>query len=203
MEPTLIASCVGIGVNTVTAVINGYKAFKMTNVEKYFKGLIESGQDLTSIGDKDELQRHFFSMVDKVANEVNLEKIESWKNAMVHLATDFKDFDFKDNFIRSLEDLTVFDLTVLHKIYSTEFVKEHFEDELFDFFYNREVPKDFVLQSLKRLSSYNLITEKVESTGGAFLSGGVPTLGLLYYTKNELGPTFIRFISDNFTTGSR
>jgi hypothetical protein len=196
MEPALIATMVGIGVNTASALMQVYTTFRRSNVEQYFKGLMETGQDLTSIGDREDLQRYLFSIVDKVAHEANINKINSLKNATVHLATDFKDFDYNDNLLSTLNDLTVFDLTILHEIYSTDYNKEHFEEEVINFFVRRDVPKDIILQSIKRISSHNLVDEQVDRT--AVFGGGEPVLGPMYYKKNELGPIFIRFISDNF-----
>ena len=199
MEPTLIVNMVGIGINTATALMQMYTTFRSSNVEQYFKGLMETGQDLTSIGDREDLQRYLFSIVDKVAHEVNINKINSLKNATVHLATDFKDFDYNDNLLSTLNDLTVFDLTVLHKTYSTDFNKEHFEEEIISFFVKRDMPRDLIIQSIKRISSHNLIDELVDRT--AVFGDGEPVLGPLYYKKNELGPIFIQFISSNFRQG--
>lgn len=196
MDPTLIATMVGIGVNTVSTLMEMYTTFRKSNVEQYFKELKETDQDLTSIGDREDLQRHFFSIVDKVAQETNINKISSLKNATVHLATDFKDFDYNDNLLSTLNDLTVFDLTILHKIYSTDYNKEHFEEEVINFFVRRDVPKYLILQSIKRISSHNLVDEQVDRT--AVFGDDEPVLGPMYYKKNELGPIFIQFISDNF-----
>lgn len=198
MEPTLIANCIGIGVNTVAVMIQGYNAFRKTNVERFFKRLIESEQDLSIIGDREDLQRHFFSIVDKVANEANIEKIESWKNAMVHLATDFKDFDFKDNFISTLEYLTVFDLTVLHKIHSTDYIEgEDLENKILDYFMNRNVPEEMVRQSINKSYSNNLIKYK-KAVGEQ--SARQPES--VKYSKSQLGYDFINFISENFSNNT-
>ena len=201
MEPTLIVNMVGIGINTATALMQMYTTFRSSNVEQYFKGLMETGQDLTSIGDREDLQRYLFSIVDKVAHEVNINKINSLKNATVHLATDFKDFDYNDNLLSTLNDLTVFDLTVLHKTYSTDFNKEHFEEEIISFFVKRDMPRDLIIQSIKRISSHNLIDELVDRT--AVFGDGEPVLGPLYKCNLGTGPVAFFIIHKGMQSGDR
>lgn len=196
MELNEIANYVGLGLETFQTMVILYTSFKKTNVEKFFSMLIDSKKDIKKIGHSDELQRYFFSIIDKISVEANQEKLKSWKNVVIHLATDFSDYDFKDNFIRTLDDLTVFDLTVLYKIYSTEFPKEHVEKEVVEFFVIKGIPDYIVMQSIKRLSSHNLINEMVDRTAVYAGSDGEPALGTLYYKKNALGQEFMRFISD-------
>src|SRR5690606_9058252 len=115
-----ISDIVGISTNVLTTSVNFYLTnFRKSNVEKFFEKLIDSKESLTSIGEREDLQRYFLSILDKVSNEANIEKINQWKNVVIRLATDFKDFDYKDNFINILDNLSVFDLTVLHHIYSS------------------------------------------------------------------------------------
>lgn len=195
METDLIATYIGVGIQTISATLQFYTSFRKTNVERYFDEIIKSGKDVSKIGQREDLQRYFFSIIDKVSKEANTEKIEKWKNATIHLAQDFSDFDYKDNLIRTLEDITVFELTVLYKIYSTDFQKQHFEHEIVDYYINKGASKDMVMQSIKRLSSNNLISEMVNRT--AVYGGGEPVLGGLYYIKNELGKQFIAFASND------
>ncbi|MGE5604719.1 MAG: hypothetical protein ACM3YE_03395 [Bacteroidota bacterium] len=198
MDAIQVASLTGVGAQVLATVLQTYVTFKKSNVEKYFEQLIQEGKDLKVFGERDDLQRYLFTIVDKVSIEANIEKIEKWKNATIHLALDFKDFEFKDNFLSTLESLTVFDLTVLHKIYSTDFKKEHFESELIEFFNKKSVMEEIIMQSLKHLSSQYLITEKVDGTG--FLGDAEndePNLQTIYYVKNQMGPEFLRFIDNN------
>src|SRR5690554_2749328 len=93
---TSIATIVNVGARVLSSAITAYQAFRKTNVERYFEGLLkasEEGLDLSQIGESEELERLFFSFLDKVAAEANQEKIDAWKNATIHLATDFRDFD--------------------------------------------------------------------------------------------------------------
>lgn len=191
MDLTEVANVTGIAVPILTLVLESYRAFKRSNVETFFAGLVRAGVDLKALGNQEELSRCFLSVVDRVANEANARKIDCWKNAIVHLATDFRGFQFRDAFISTLDQLTVFDLTVLHKVYSTDFSRPDFERSLTDFFIARGVPRDYVVQSLKRLASHNLVTEQYDHSLvlGAGLEG-------LRYTKNALGPEFLRFVSE-------
>ena len=198
MDTTQIASIIGLGTQVITTILQTYTTFKQSNVEKYFEELIKEGKDLRAIGAREDLQRYLFSIVDKVSTEANIEKIDKWKNATIHLALDFKDFEFKDNFLSTLDILTVFDLTVLQKIYSTDFGKEHFEKELIDFFKGKKVMEEIVMQALKHLSSQYLISEQVDATG--FLAdeeNQEPILQTTYYVKNQMGLEFLRFIDQN------
>lgn len=191
MDVTEVAHVTGIAVPILTLVLEMYRAFKRSNVETFFAGLVKAGVDLKALGNQEELLRYFVSVVDRVANEANARKIDCWKNAIVHLATDFRGFQFRDAFISALDQLTVFDLTVLHKVYSTDFSQPAFEGELIDFFVARGVPRDYVVQSLKRLASHNLVTEQYDHSfvlGAGFES--------FRYTKNALGPEFLRFVSE-------
>ncbi len=131
MDANQIAPIIGLSIQLVSTILQSYGIFKNSNVEKYFEQILAEGKDLTIFGEREDLRRYLFKIIDEVSREANIEKIEKWKNVTIHLALDFRDFDYKDNFLRVLSDLTVFDLTVLYKIYSTNFTKEHFESELF------------------------------------------------------------------------
>lgn len=195
---TSIATIVNVGARVLSSAITAYQAFRKTNVERYFEGLLkasEEGLDLSQIGESEELERLFFSFLDKVAAEANQEKIDAWKNATIHLATDFRDFDYKDNFVQALDSLTALDLTVLTKIYSTDFKKEYFERELTEFLAGRGIPTDIIVQSVKRLASHNLINEHYDRIGYFQGEEQEPLLGSMHYTKNELGIAFTAFVS--------
>jgi hypothetical protein len=169
-----------------------HREYVLSKLMRLFRGLQDSGVDLSAIGESEQLQSYFFKAVDEVAREANLEKIDHWKSAVIHLATDFKDYDFKDNLIRTLTDLTAFELTVLHHIYSTKFEREHrVENEVIEFFEGLGAPRPMVEQAIKRLASHALLVE--EGSGSALGAGGN-----FHYRKNDLGPTFIRFISDEY-----
>ncbi|MCX5634469.1 MAG: hypothetical protein NTW55_01310 [Planctomycetota bacterium] len=108
------------------------------------------------------------------------------------MATDFSKFDFNDCFIRTLDDITVFDLTVLQTIYSTDYPKESIQEDTIVYFENekRKVDPEIVWQSLKQLASHNLITEKFNRVG--VYGDGTPHLEPLHYVKNSLGVDFLR-----------
>ncbi len=195
MDLNEIAVYIGIASPVIQGILNCYTTFKKTNVESFFKILLESKENISKIGKRDDLERYFLSIIDKVSLEANKEKINKWKNAVIHLAQDFSDFDYKDNFIRTLDDLTVFDLSVLYKIYSTKFKKEHFEKELIEYFINKGTDKNMVMQAIIRLSSHNLVSE-MECK--ALVFGELePILREVYYTKNELGKQFLEFASSD------
>ena len=134
MDPVSIAAYFGIGLQTISLTLQAYQPFKRSNVDKFFEKIIKSGIDVTQIGQIEDLQRYLFAIIEKVSVEANEVKIDAWKNSVIYLATDFADFDYNDNFLRSLDDFTVFDLTVLYKIYSTEFNKKKFKNEVVQFF---------------------------------------------------------------------
>ena len=91
---------------------------RQRKVKKLFDQAEPHMEKIRNALEGEEFQSYFLAVIDQVANEANEKKIEHWKNALVHLATDFKDFEFKDNYLRTLGQLTVLDLMVLHKIYS-------------------------------------------------------------------------------------
>lgn len=198
VTPEVVASYLGIGVSTLSLALQGYPMFRKSNVEKFFEKLIESNEDIKIFGSREDLQRQLFSIIEKVSNEANQDKIEHWKNAVIRLATDFKDFDFKDNFIRTLDYLTVFDMTVLFEIYSRDFDNENFEEELLNNLTRKHVPSEIAIQSLKSLSSHGLVSENYDST--AVFGDGKPILNEFHYKKNALGPKFLRFISDGIVS---
>ncbi len=200
MDANLVMIGTGLGIQTVTCVLQAYSTLRRSNIEKYFERLVEAEKDLAIIEKDSELKRKLFTIIEKVSREFNLKKIERWKNATIHLATDFADFDFNDNLIRALDDLTVFDLTVLQVVYSTDFSKEHFESEVIEYFKRRKAPEHVVRQSVKRLASHDLVTEMVNRVGVFGNGDGTPYLGPLYYVKNDLGSLFIRFISEDFSS---
>ncbi|MDF2545793.1 MAG: hypothetical protein K0R93_691 [Anaerosolibacter sp.] len=195
MNLDFLSTLTGLGLDVFNIVLSGYSIFKKSNVEIFFDKLNKSNQNLTTIGERPELQRYFFKIVDEVSREANIEKLESWKNVVIHLATDFLEFEYKDNFLRTLSDLTVFDLTVLHKIYSTTFDLESFESPLIEYFETKNINSGFVKQSLKRLASHNLIDENFFN---AFTFSGLQDSPLtnLIYSKNDLGKKFLVFASD-------
>jgi hypothetical protein len=68
------------------------------------------------------------------------------------LAQDYSDFNYKDNFARTLDDLTVFELTLLHKLYTTDTKEENVNEEIINYFSSKNVESGLVEQGLKRLS---------------------------------------------------
>lgn len=194
VQLSLLSSSIGLGLQTLNSMLQTYTTFRKNNVEILLQKLLDSEVNLRAIGQNEELQRYFFSAIDEVAKEANIEKIEIWKNAVMHLATDFQDFEYKDNFFKILSDLTVFDLTLLYKIYSTESESGRIGSEFFTFFEGRGTKSDYVMLALKRLASNNLINENYMNT---FTYSGVndALLSPFIYSKNELGPEFLTFVS--------
>lgn len=204
MDLTPIVALTGLSLQALstTALMYG-NIFKKSNLEKFFKSLLETQKDLGLIGEREDIQRYFFSILEEVSNEANLEKLESWKNAVIHLATDFQDFDFKDNFISVLSSLSVFDLTVLYKIYSIQ--ADKFQGELIEFFMQKQVDQDFVMLAEKRLAANHLLDEYSAAPGrGPGVSLSDMSMGdilkNLVYKKNNMGPKFINFITDTDQT---
>ncbi len=193
MDTALIVCTTGLAANTVASIAQLYVAFKKSNVEEFFKRLVDAKPNLGIFEDDETLMRKFLGVIDRVSQEANVKKIENWKNATIHLATDYSTFDFNDEFIRCLADVSVFDLTLLHKVYATDFEKEHFEGELQAFVATKGVSGEYVVQSLKRLALHNLISESYDKTAVIGRNDREPILGPFHYTKNTLGPGFIRF----------
>jgi hypothetical protein len=190
-EIVLISSIVGVSAQTIGVAIQGYQAFKKTNIEKFFEKLSKSDKDLSAIGKREDLQRYFFKIIDNVSKEANLEKLDSWKNAVIRLATDFSDYDYKDTFIVTLSQLTVFDLTILFIIYSRDFKSEDIKSELFELCQHKGYDLDLVRHSIIRLASFNLVEEKSrhQMTYGVYLDS-------FCYVKNNLGKKFLSFVSE-------
>ena len=188
----LISSNVGVELRMLNTTVVAYTAFKRTNVDRFFKFLLKSNIDLSRIGQDINLQRYFFSAIDAVTKESNIIKIEAWKNAVIHLATDFQNFEYTDNFFKILSDLTVFDLTMLYKIYSTEFDLDRIDIEIFTYSGNKKIKSDYVMLALKRLASSNLVNENYMNTFSGLKEDPFSTF--IYY-KNGLGKEFLLFVS--------
>lgn len=134
-------------------------------------------------------------IIDEVAREANTEKIKAWKNATIRLATDYSEFEFKDNFFRILSNLTIFDLTVLHNIYSNDYTGKPIANEVIKYFKNKGMIDDYTVQSLKKLAVNGLIDEKYMNT---FTFAGLDDgeLSNFIHSKNNIGQEFINFVMD-------
>jgi len=212
MDITIIESfAISVGIPALSLILNGYVSLRKSNIELFFRELLKSGHDFSLMKNSEDLQRHFIYIIDKVSLETNVEKIKKWKNAVINLTSDFKDFDFKDNFISSLESLSVFDLTVLSLIYSKE------PSNAFDPHFAQSITKKtgaypgLVLQAYKKLLSHNLLEEeiKAKSLGGEVSmryggSGEVEDMNIsieVFYKCNPLGKQFLKFIGDDYKGG--
>lgn len=193
MQLTEVAQIFGLTMEAITTILSGYNAFRKTNVEKFFEKIVKENIDLSKIGNEEYLSRRFYNIMEIVSLEANTEKIENWKNVVIHLVTDYYNFDYNDNFVEILKVLTVFDLTILHKIYTKEFQNEHFEEELIEILKLDNIQNEYIMMAIKRLASHCLIDEKHDATG--LLSEGKPILANMYYSKNEIGSKFLGFIS--------
>ena len=195
MDTNSVAIITGLGLQTVGTILQSYATFKKSNVEKYFELLIAEKKDLSKIGENEDLKRLFFCILDKVANEVKQEKINNWKNLTIKLAGSLTVDDFAENLTKTLEDMTAFDLTVLFVIYSTDYKRKHFKNDLNDYFLKKDIRPEFIQQSLKRIARHNLISEEADRMGHE--AGRDEYFGQeLIYAKNELGKHFISVISD-------
>ncbi len=197
MDPNLIVVGTGLAIQTVTSALQAYVTFRKTNVEKYFGLLLESEVKIDKIEENPKLKEAFFTIVEKVSRECNLEKIKKWKDATVHIVTDFSDFDFKDNLIQTLDVLTALDLTVLEMIYNNDFSEGTLEDEVVKYFKRLKVPTYITQQGIRRLASHGLLTVR-ENRVGVFGDSSGPSLGSIYYVINDFGPIFIKFISEEY-----
>jgi len=196
MDSEIIKLGADLGLTTICVGLQAYNMFRKTNVEKYFKKLLDEGILLTKIDRDEELRGKFFWIFEKVINELNEKKIDSWKNATINLATGFSDFPLQDNFLKSLDTLTVFDLLVLEKVYSTDFQDKHFEVELVNFFEKRDVKSEYVMQAVKHLASHCFVDEMYNRVG-VFADGG-KALAHMHHAKNDLGLDFLRFVGDEY-----
>lgn len=183
-----LAAITNLGVDALSLLIDHHD-FIGSRVRRLFYGLRDTGINLSAIGDSEELQSYFFTIIQNVSHEANAAKIEYWKDSVIHLATDFKDYDFTDSLIRTLSDLTSFELTVLYKFYSNDFSPEvQLRDKVIESFEILKVPRHHTQQAIKRIAAHGLIEE---SGSGSRLGTG-PTLN---YSRNELGPIFLQFIN--------
>ena len=194
MDNNIIATVVGVGVQTMSTILQSYVTFKKTNVEKYFKLLIDEKKDLSKIGNDQNLQRLFFVIIDSVSKEIAEEKIKNWKNLTVKLATEFDNFDFSENYTKILENLTAFDLTVLFAVYSNNFKSKYFQKELVEYFKEKNIDQNKIFHSLKRLSTHYLVTELADGT--TYLTNGEAVGQRFFYEKNHLGQEFLTIIGE-------
>lgn len=194
------------GIPSLSLVLNAYVSLRKSNVELYFKKLLEANPDFSILKEREDLQRYFLQSIEKVSLEVNIDKIDKWKNAMIHIATDYKEFSFKDNFIYCLESLSILDLVVMKIIYD-EKPKNAYTPSFALLIEKRTgVEPPMLLHVFRKLAALNLINEKLtaEASGGqvAMVYGGpseVEDLDVavdVQYNCNKLGETFLKFISD-------
>lgn len=191
MDPIAIASKTGVSIQTAAKFLQPNYTFIKSNIEKFLEHLLKTEKDLTAIGKREYIKRYFLAILNKVAHEPNQEKVKLWCNATIQIVSGFDDPNFKDNFIRTLDDLTIFDLKVLANIYEIDFEKNHIViAEIMNNFNNKNTNQALILQSIKRLVLHNLISEL-----GAISNKNQATIGSIFYIKNELGPSFLKFIS--------
>lgn len=191
MNETELATCLNIGITTVSTILQSYSTFKKSNVEKYFELLLKEDKDLSRIGSNELLQKHVYKIIDYAANEVYEEKIEKWKNLTVKLGLGQLDYDFAENYSKILDDLTEFDLTILHQIYDKIHGVETITDSesLSDLLSKKGISKQSFGYSLKKLESNFLIDIDEES---------LTNIGLRRrrLDTNEFGKEFLEVISN-------
>ncbi|WP_258110078.1 hypothetical protein [Alicyclobacillus sp. SP_1] len=184
---------VSLAMSTVQTGTSLYQNFHRTKAEQLCEKLLEEKVDVALLQDDPNNLGYFFSIWERFRRESNMDKIDQWKNAMVHLITDFHDYDYKDNLLSILESLTAFDLTVLSEFY---LINDQTQDDyllsLFRFFEAKDVPEHMVVHSIRRLASQNLITELVQP-GKTWSTLTEPAA--LRFTMNDFGRDFIRFVS--------
>lgn len=181
----------GTSAQVVSSALQLYTTFKRSNVERYYGGLLESGKDLSAISKSEDLQRQVLAIMDKVANEPRQEKIDRWRNATIHMATNFKNqhIDVTENYLQALDGLTVLDLMVLSEIYTVNLSgdSDDFAQKIFIPFSDRGFAKPLVEQSIQKLEMFNFVTVDRSNKEHLLTSG-----------RNSLGNSFLTFISDKF-----
>lgn len=194
MDIISIGSLIGVGASTVSTLISSYVAFKKSNVELYFKQLIDSQTDLSKIGSNEQLNKIVFNIIDEVSKETTERKINNWKNLTIKLATEFDEYDTSEKYSKILADLTAFDLTILFAIYSKEFQSESFLEELKIDLLSKNLSEIDIFYSTKKLAQNFLITEHA-SSDIVFYQHGSQNGQQFFYKKNDLGKTFLEMIS--------
>jgi hypothetical protein len=187
-----IAQGLNLGVD-VRGILAPLPEMARTRILHLLQGLQDSGANLSAIGEREELQEYCFMMVEKAAQEANRAKINRWKDAIIHLATDFADSNFKDNLITTLGDLTEFDLTVFLLIYSSSAGQgKGLDRTVKDYFEHCDIGRPLTTQAIKRLAAHALLDEQGSRS---MLGAG----GEFSYARNELGSTFLQFIGSQHT----
>lgn len=211
----VIAQSLGISAQFVAAGLQAYSAFKRSNVEAYYKMLLDSKEDLTEIGKSPELQRYFLFIMEKAASEVRMEKIRAWAKVTVNLANKCKHLEHKDVLLNILDGLSYIDLAVLEIAYFSKttimktkaggklymghsspplvIIADSIALELEESFEDKQLINEIVQRSVKYLASHGLVSEVIEDQGSGF-GGGEPAK--LIYTRNSLGLAFLEFASD-------
>ena len=190
--PTIIST-----VNALVSTLIIFGKNRKDNINKMINELSNINPVVKLLQKDDNFTAYFYYMVEKAIKEVNDEKIKIWKNAIVNLATRFQYWDFKENFVKILESLTFFDLTVLHQIYNIE-IDSKKEDELSQIIiidlYGKGVNPNHTIQSFKRLENNNLIL-MIKSV--SFSYDNKKRISSPYFRRNELGKEFLKFIDEN------
>lgn len=190
-----IESYTGIGLKVITGLLQSYSSFKKSNVEKFFKMLLEENKDLSQIGKVKGLEKQFYWIIERVASESHDQKIVSWKNLVVKLATRFIYQDYLENYVKILDNLTAFDLTVFTYIYGNNASGSVSKSATCEFFSERDVPEAVVMLSIKKLAANGLLEEKSMGEGKALGSLGKFPMPF-FYSKNSLGDQFLEIISE-------
>lgn len=186
-----IANALGIGANVIMAMLQGYSAFKKSNVERFFELLLED-KELRVSSKSVRFEKLLFRIVEEVSSEISEKKIVAWKNLTIKLATGFSESDFVENYCQILHVLTAFDLTILTFVYSTAFKSVYFEKEVIIQFEEKGIEAHMVKHSLKNLANQYLISEESEA-GGIIGHGDLSQV--LMYQRNEFGKIFLEVIS--------
>ncbi len=116
------------------------------------------------------------------------EKLEALRNAVLN-SFQIQDENKTLTFLQVLDQLTVFDLSVLYRIYTTRLIKANIEDNLEELNLNKDISIERVNQVLRTLSSFSLLDENITVD----IYPGT-SYGKTFHLKNNLGQDFCDFI---------
>ena len=192
-ELELIAEVVGVRGSVAKHVGKFIAKIRDDNFDDYFRMLGKSGKTWTEFGRTEESRRLFASVLDKVGTTERREKLEAWKNVTLSIISGSVDVNRGELYIQILDQLTVWDLLLLSKIYETDYsirrfttyddIKAAILQELTD----KGISMPVLESSMRRLASQNLFDPNLTK-----YSHFLPK-------KNEFGAGFLKFISDEAT----
>ncbi|MCT4507554.1 MAG: hypothetical protein N4A48_02130 [Tepidibacter sp.] len=190
IDPSSIALA-HLGLETAKTMLSTYSNFKKRNAIHLLELLSKCDADFSNVKSRDDFHKYVFRIIEEASSEVENEKIIAWKNAIVSLAVNFDENTLKEEFIKILSNLSVFDLLTLRYIYTNEFDTNSLCEDTVSYFELTGIDSECTWLSIRKLANNFLI----DGRGNVILFDGLSPSERIY-NKNKIGELFLKFVSE-------